>query len=176
MSNKVQKGKKQNKTISIQLDENIVADIKLTRYNLFGKINDFYALMNNKSSDMNLDFKLGCWVKDLKKSLNEFEFLISNKMKKEETKIDKLVGLHDKPVFQKYEPEPEPKKEMVNHPDHYNKIGIECIEVVRHFNFNRGNAIKYIWRAGEKDPKKEIEDLQKAIWYIEDEINFLKSR
>jgi hypothetical protein len=61
----------------------------------------------------------------------------------------------------------------VNHPKHYNNhaSGIECITVVRHMNFNRGNAIKYIWRAGDKG--NEIEDLQKAIWYIQDEINRL---
>lgn len=63
--------------------------------------------------------------------------------------------------------------EAVNHPDHYNKLGVECIEVVRHFNFNRGNAIKYIWRAGHKG--STVEDLQKAIWYLNDEIKRLES-
>lgn len=63
----------------------------------------------------------------------------------------------------------------VNHPAHYNKVpGIECIDVVRHFNFNRGNAIKYIWRAGAKGD--EIEDLRKALWYIEDEIKRLHGK
>lgn len=71
--------------------------------------------------------------------------------------------------------------ENVNRPKHYNGIpGIECIDVVRHFDFNLGNAIKYIWRAGLKKDKgrslkdKKIEDLEKAIWYLEDEINQLK--
>mgnify|MGYP000988766731 CR=1 FL=1 len=61
----------------------------------------------------------------------------------------------------------------VNHPAHYNNIpGIECIKVVRHMNFNRGNAVKYIWRADDKgDP---IENLRKAIWYLEDEIKRLQ--
>lgn len=62
----------------------------------------------------------------------------------------------------------------VNHPDHYNQLGIECIEVVRHFNFNRGNAIKYIWRAGLKGDA--VEDLEKAIWYLRDEIGRLKEK
>ena len=63
------------------------------------------------------------------------------------------------------------KKERINHPSHYNNVkGIECIEVVENFNFNRGNAIKYIWRAGEKEKDTEIEDLKKAIWYIQREI------
>ena len=60
--------------------------------------------------------------------------------------------------------------DAVDHPQHYNELpnDIECIDVVRHFNFNRGNAIKYIWRAGLKGD--EVEDLKKAIWYLNDEI------
>jgi hypothetical protein len=63
----------------------------------------------------------------------------------------------------------------VNSPKHYNShaSGIECINIVRHMNFNRGNAIKYIWRAGDKG--NEIEDLEKAIWYLNDEIKRLKN-
>ena len=62
----------------------------------------------------------------------------------------------------------------VKHPEHYTNIvpGIECIEVTQHFNFNRGNAIKYLWRAGSKN--NEIEDLKKAIQYIEFEIKRLE--
>lgn len=64
----------------------------------------------------------------------------------------------------------------VNHPSHYNShpAGIECIDVVEHMTFNRGNAIKYLWRAGEKDPEAEITDLEKARWYIDREIARLK--
>lgn len=60
----------------------------------------------------------------------------------------------------------------VQHPSHYTNhpSGVECIEIVRHFNFNRGGAIKYIWRAGDKDPNKEIEDLEKAIFLLQDEV------
>jgi len=67
------------------------------------------------------------------------------------------------------------KKDTVNHPKHYNShpSGIECITVVRHMNFNRGNAIKYLWRAGDKE--NELEDLKKAAWYIADEIKRLKN-
>jgi hypothetical protein len=66
--------------------------------------------------------------------------------------------------------------ETVNHPEHYCKhpSGIECITIVRHFNFNIGNAIKYLWRAGLKSAD-EIEDLKKAVWYIQDEIERLAS-
>lgn len=63
----------------------------------------------------------------------------------------------------------------VNHPPHYTSdlSGIECIEVTRHRNFNIGNAIKYLWRAGIKDESTQVQDLEKAIWYIKDEISRL---
>jgi hypothetical protein len=58
----------------------------------------------------------------------------------------------------------------VNHPKHYTShpSGIECIEVTRHMGFNLGNALKYIWRADLKG--NAIEDLEKAAFYISDEI------
>ena len=57
-------------------------------------------------------------------------------------------------------------------PDYYTShpSGVECIQVVEHMNFSRGNAIKYIWRAGSKDPNTEVQDLKKAIWYLNREI------
>jgi len=59
-------------------------------------------------------------------------------------------------------------------PNYYKKgFGIECIDVTKHFNFCRGNAMKYLWRAGEKNADKEIEDLKKALWYLECEIKRL---
>ena len=64
----------------------------------------------------------------------------------------------------------------VDHPVHYNEhpTGIECIEIIEHYTFNIGNAIKYLWRAGFKssDP---IEDLEKAVWYTQREIDKLKT-
>lgn len=70
----------------------------------------------------------------------------------------------------------------VNHPSHYAvgpahsvcSMPIECIDVTREMNFNVGNAVKYLWRAGKKDPAKHIEDLQKARWYIQNEIERLE--
>lgn len=65
--------------------------------------------------------------------------------------------------------------DAVDHPAHYNShpAGIECVDVVEHFTFNVGNAVKYCWRAGLKssDP---LEDLHKAIWYITREISRLE--
>ena len=66
-------------------------------------------------------------------------------------------------------------KKKINHPDHYNKGGIEVISFLDawEMNFNRGSAIKYICRAGIKDLETEIEDLGKAAWYINHEIKRL---
>lgn len=63
--------------------------------------------------------------------------------------------------------------DLVNHPPHYtgHPSGIEAIQVTRHMNFNLGNAMKYIWRAGLKDDA--VQDLQKAMFYLADEIRRL---
>ena len=71
----------------------------------------------------------------------------------------------------------------VNHPKHYTShpSGVECIDITRYYPFAVGCAIKYLWRAGLKsdaslsDKEKEIEDLNKAIWYINDRIKQLKN-
>ena len=71
----------------------------------------------------------------------------------------------------------------VNHPAHYTShpSGVECITITRHYCFAIGNAIKYLWRAGLKqeegitDRHKEIEDLRKAVWYINDRIKQLEN-
>lgn len=56
-------------------------------------------------------------------------------------------------------------------PQHYKShpSGIECIDITRHLSFNRGNAIKYLWRCGKKDESNQ--ELRKAIWYLKDELN-----
>ena len=71
---------------------------------------------------------------------------------------------------------PKDSGDRVNHPKHYTSdpSGVECITITRHRNFNVGNAIKYLWRAGLKDEDSHIEDLKKAAWYINDEINRLR--
>ena len=73
------------------------------------------------------------------------------------------------------------EEDKVNHPSHYTShpSGIECIQVTQHYNFCIGNAIKYLWRNGLKteegmqEKSKQIEDLKKAIWYINREIENL---
>jgi hypothetical protein len=66
--------------------------------------------------------------------------------------------------------------DMVNHPPHYTSdpSGVEAITVLRHRNYNIGNAMKYLWRAGVKSEETQIQDLEKAIFYIKDEIDRLK--
>ena len=64
----------------------------------------------------------------------------------------------------------------VSHPSYYTDGKIEVIDFIedKGLNFHRGNAVKYISRAGKKDPAKEIEDLQKAAWYINRDIRRLQ--
>lgn len=63
----------------------------------------------------------------------------------------------------------------VNHPPHYTFGSIEVIDVIEGLElpYHLGNAVKYIARAGRKDPSKTEEDLRKAIWYINRYIEFL---
>lgn len=69
----------------------------------------------------------------------------------------------------------ETMNDPVNHPRHYtvHPSGVECIQITEHMNFCLGNAMKYIWRAGEKS--NAIEDLEKAKWYVDREIARLLS-
>ena len=66
-------------------------------------------------------------------------------------------------------------KEMVNHPIHYN-MGIEAIDYIEShsMNFNIGNVIKYITRAKHKGT--ELQDLKKALWYLQREIANLEEK
>ena len=63
----------------------------------------------------------------------------------------------------------------VNHPDHYNHGKIEVIDFIedQHLGFHLGNAVKYISRAGRKDPARTVEDLRKAAWYLNRQIERL---
>lgn len=67
--------------------------------------------------------------------------------------------------------------DMVDHPPHYTHFkGLEVIDLTEQLNFNRGNAVKYICRAGIKNKATEIQDLQKAMWYIAREIERVRDR
>jgi len=64
----------------------------------------------------------------------------------------------------------------VSSPSHYTRFPVEVIEITEHLNFNRGNAVKYIARAGHKDPASEVQDLQKAAWYITRELQRIQNQ
>ena len=69
------------------------------------------------------------------------------------------------------------KHDEVNHPAHYTAYeGIEVIQLTEQMNFNRGNAVKFIARAGLKSYDTEIQDLKKALWYIQREINRMEAK
>jgi len=71
-------------------------------------------------------------------------------------------------------------KEMINHPSHYGGAEnlYEVIKVIEalDMDFHIGNAFKYISRSGKKDPTKEVEDLKKAIWYIQRKIKLIEDK
>lgn len=71
---------------------------------------------------------------------------------------------------------PQLNHDPVNHPKHYTShpSGVECIDITRHMSFNIGNAIKYLWRAGQKDGEDAVTALEKARFYIEDQIKLIR--
>ena len=70
----------------------------------------------------------------------------------------------------------EMKDDLVNHPKHYTTGKIEVIDFLedQSFPYHLGNAVKYIARAGKKDPDKTVEDLRKAVWYLNRYITLLE--
>lgn len=70
------------------------------------------------------------------------------------------------------QPETTPENDPVNHPSHYTDGRIEVIDFIedKHLNFHLGNTVKYVARAGKKDPSKTVQDLEKARWYLDREI------
>ena len=68
------------------------------------------------------------------------------------------------------------QSDNVNHPSHYTDGRIEVIDFIedKELGFHLGNAVKYISRAGRKNPDKTIEDLRKAVWYINRQIERLE--
>ena len=73
---------------------------------------------------------------------------------------------HDKPA----------NNDAINHPAYYTDGKIEVSDFIadKNLNFFRGNVVKYVTRAGKKDPSKEVEDLKKAEWYLNREIDRLE--
>ena len=96
-----------------------------------------------------------------------------------------IVDLSMYSIFSDFKELPINKTEQVSHPSHYawlkDLCGVEPLDICRHLDFNTGNAIKYLLRKDKVDgnktkTEKRIEDLRKAIFYINDEINKLNGR
>lgn len=110
---------------------------------------------------------------------------ISSEVKQLQDEVSNLEKLYNSTHSQESAPKQKdsPSKDKVNHPSHYSYLkelcGVEVIDITRHMDFDTGNALKYLLRAGHKseqgydDTTKAIEDLQKAIFYIKDKINML---
>ena len=110
---------------------------------------------------------------------------ISPEVKQLQDEISNLEKLYNSTHSQESAPKQKDSasKDKVNHPSHYSYLkelcGVEVIDITRHMDFDTGNALKYLLRAGHKseqgydDTTKAIEDLQKAIFYIKDKINML---
>ena len=110
---------------------------------------------------------------------------ISSEVKQLQNEVSNLENLYNSihPQESTSEQKDSPSKDKVNHPSHYSYLkelcGVEVIDITRHMDFDTGNALKYLLRAGHKseqgydDTTKAIEDLQKAIFYIKDKINML---
>jgi hypothetical protein len=83
-------------------------------------------------------------------------------------KPDTLTLLHERMTERAEAPE----VDVVNHPSHYtaHPSGVECIEITEHMSFTVGNAVKYLWRADLKHEDGGIEDLRKARFYVDREI------
>lgn len=83
----------------------------------------------------------------------------------------------DEPSYEKEQPVDLKRRETVNHPSYYKTGGIEAIDIIEAWDldFCLGNTVKYISRAGRKSDKV-LEDLEKAAWYLNREINSLKSK
>lgn len=102
------------------------------------------------------------------------------KNKREEIKAEKIYSFSQNEECRRVKQE----AEQVLHPSHYawlkDLCGVEPIDICRHFDFAVGNALKYLMRKGKVDgdkteKEKRIEDLKKAIFYIEDEIRMLEN-
>ena len=90
---------------------------------------------------------------------------------KKDTADNDFLYSPDSPVHKPTEAED--LVDVVNHPSHYTQyLGLEVIDLTEQMNFNKGNAVKYITRSGFKS--SEIEDLEKAAWYIAREISRVK--
>lgn len=124
---------------------------------------------------------LRCYMESLEKNIKELKNSVIELEKVQN--YNQAATEYKEPENRKIEGKV-PQSNRVKHPSHYtwlkNKCGIEVIDITRHLNFNIGNVVKYVLRSGHKsekgmsDKQKQIEDLQKAAFYINDEIERLR--
>ena len=124
-------------------------------------------------------------VKVIDISIHDKKCVIVSFFKPEFASRVDIVDLAMYSIFSDFKELPINKTEQVSHPSHYawlkDLCGVEPLDICRHLDFNTGNAIKYLLRKDKVDgnktkTEKRIEDLRKAIFYINDEINKLNGR
>ena len=124
-------------------------------------------------------------VKVIDISIQDKKCVIVSLFKPEFASRVDIVDLAMYSIFSDFKELPINKTEQVSHPSHYSWLkdlcGVEPLDICRHLDFNTGNAIKYLLRKDKVDgnktkTEKRIEDLRKAIFYINDEINKLNGR
>lgn len=117
-----------------------------------------------KNGILEKDFNNDFVIDPLTSSQNDY---YSKQLKK----IDQMLDICNKQIRENYDNK---NKEMINHPQHYNMGKFEAIDVIEDWqlNFNLGNTVKYISRAGHKDDI--IQDLKKSLWYLQREIDRLE--
>lgn len=89
------------------------------------------------------------------------------------------AGHHGVQMYTRALPKPpEAPEDLINSPSHYRNhpSGVECIQIVRHFPYNLGVAMAYIWRNGKKAGNAAAQDLKKAVWHLQDEIATLEGK
>lgn len=95
-----------------------------------------------------------------------------------QTNVEKYEGLiHDMVKGESVQEQPAEVPVDAINPAHYRGFtdGAEVIQITEHLSFNRGNAVKYLARAGKKELARELEDLEKALWYVQREINRVRN-
>ena len=140
------------------------------------------------------EYKKFCWTDDMfedevcfEETPNIEEKEITEKTNEGIENIRELEGISQNTPEKLHEinDNKEVSEDMVNHPSHYtwlkDKCGIEVIDITRHLDFDLGNSVKYILRSNHKhdasmsDKEKSIQDLEKAIFYLKDEINMINN-
>ena len=122
-------------------------------------------------------------VKVIDISIHDKKCVIVSFFKPEFASRVDIVDLAMYSIFSDFKELPINKTEQVSHPSHYawlkDLCGVEPLDICRHLDFNTGNAIKYLLRKDKVDgnktkTEKRIEDLRKAVFYIQDEIKLLE--